>query len=108
MKKIITALALSVAMISPSMAAMTPTEKDDFCDAVKGLAEATMKNRLSGVDVADQMKAANNLSGSSRILAREMVVKAYSGYGYKTDEYKKSAVTDFGATYYLDCMRHSK
>ena len=95
-------------MINPAMAAMTAAEKDDFCDAVKGLAEATMKNRLSGVDVADQMRAANNLSGGSRTLAREMVVKAYSGYGYKTDEYKESAVKDFGADYYIECMTYAK
>lgn len=107
MKKIFLVAILMLAA-NTSQAAMTASEKDDFCIAVKGLAEATMKNRLSGVDVADSMRVANNSSSGTRTLAREMTIKAYSSYGYKTDEYRESAIKDFGAEYYIECMTYAK
>lgn len=103
MKKIITALALSVAMISPSMAATD----HDTCVGVSELAEQVMKSRLNGVKITDAMEVANG-AGAMKSLMTEIVSNAYKTYGYKTDEYQDSTIKDFGATYYLDCMKHSK
>lgn len=63
--------------------------------------------RLSGVKITDAMGLANN-AGEMKPLVTEIVSNAYKSYGYKTEEYQDSAIKDFGATYYLDCMKHSE
>lgn len=79
----------------------------ETCVSVSELAETVMSSRLNGVKIVDAMEVANG-AGAMKSLMTEIVSNAYKTYGYKTDEYKESTVKDFGATYYLDCMKHSK
>lgn len=107
MNKLIAVLLLT-GLASTSQAARTDSEKSELCRVVKELAEVTMDNRLSGVDVVESMRIANSASSDERALVREIVIKAYSSPNYKTDEYKESAIKDFGTEYYLDCIKHAK
>ena len=107
MKKILTALLL-ITLASTSQAARTDSEKNKLCSVVKELAEVTMDSRLSGVDIVKAMEIANNAGSGERALVREITIKAYSSPNYKTDEYKASAIKDFGTEYYLDCIKHAK
>jgi acid phosphatase family membrane protein YuiD len=102
MKKLLTGLLLSAALISPAMA----VTKEDCAD-VSGLAESIMSARLAGISIVDSMGIANT-SGDMEELVTEMVKNAYSEYAYKTEEYKESAIKDFGAKYYLDCLGYIK
>ncbi len=102
MKKIFAAILL-MAVVSTSQAATD----HKTCAGISELAEQIMKNRLDGVRITDAMGLANN-AGEMKSLVTEIVSNAYKSYGYKTEEYKDSAIKDFGATYYLDCMKHSK
>ena len=99
MKKIITALALSVAMISPAMA-----DRAEFCKAATYMAEAIMNNRQSGVSVIDMMEIANN-SQSNKKLLTSLITEAYAEPLYQTDEYKQKAATEFAAQQYLMCLK---
>lgn len=102
MKKIILA-ALLVTTASTSQAATD----HETCVGVSELAETVMSARLSGVRITDAMEVAQG-AGAMKSLMTEIVSNAYKTYGYKTDEYQASTIKDFGATYYLDCMKHSK
>lgn len=107
MNKLIAVLLLT-GLASTSQAARTDSEKSELCRVVKELAEVTMDSRLSGVDITKAMEIANNAGSGERQLLREIVIKAYSSPSYKTDEYKASAIKDFGTEYYLDCVKYAK
>ena len=102
MKKVLVGLVL-IAVSGATQAA----PDHETCVSVSELAETVMKNRLNGVRITDAMEVANN-AGGMKTLMTEIVSNAYKTYGYKTGEYQDSTIKDFGATYYLDCMKHAK
>lgn len=102
MKKII----LAVLLVTAATTSQAATDHKT-CVGVSELAEQVMKSRLNGVKITDAMEVANG-AGAMKSLMTEIVSNAYKTYGYKTDEHQDSTIKDFGATYYLDCMKHAK
>lgn len=100
MNKLIAVLALTVAMINPAMAAT----KHETCTHISDLAEKVMEARLNDVKITHMMEVASD-SGPIEQIMSDMVIIAYEPYGYKTDDYKSSAIRDFGAQYYIDCIK---
>ena len=101
MKKLIAVLLLT-GLASTSQAA-TKGEKSQYCIEVKDTASLIMQSRLLGVDVVDMM----GIAGSDPVLIA-MTNDAYSSFSYSTDEYQKKAIREFGAKYYIDCMKRAK
>ncbi|WP_201555790.1 hypothetical protein [Psychrobacter sp. 72-O-c] len=99
MKKVLLGLALSLGITTPSLAA----DKAEFCVDVKGLAEIIMESRLVGVDVVNLMKVA----GEDK-MQQAMVRDAFSKPSYQTPEHQADATREFGAKYYLDCLKRAK
>lgn len=102
MKKIITALALSVVMISPAMAVDKET-----CAVVKELAQSVMSARQVGVDVSDMMAITTDNPKMNK-LQQGLVIDAFSFPAYSTDEYREKEVREFGARHYLNCIKSTK
>lgn len=102
MKRIITALALTAAMISPAMAVDKET-----CLAVKGLAEAVMSARQAGVDVSDMM-ATTTENPKMNKLQQGLIVDAFSFPAYSTKDFREKEVREFGARHYLNCLKSTK
>ena len=100
MKKIITALALSIAMISPAVAADEAT-----CRMVKDLAESNMKVRQAGIDIIKVLELTDGKSGKLIELDRKLVIDAYKEIAYSTPEYQEKAVREFGTKHYLNCIK---
>jgi len=106
MIKVLIGLLLSLALVSPSFAAdKEPDITGQYCSGVMGLSEMMMTARLSGVSVVDMMDLAN--SSHSPTLSREMVQEAFAEPLYSTEEYIEDAIREFGAKYYLDCMKNA-
>ena len=99
MKKVIAAILL-MAVASTSQA----ETKHETCTHISNLAEKVMEARLNGVKITHMMQVASE-SGPIEQIMTDMVVIAYQSYSYKTDDYKLSAIRDFGAQYYIDCIK---
>ena len=100
MKRIITALALTAAMISPAMATDEAT-----CRMVKELAESNMKVRQAGVDIVKVLELTDGQSGKLVELDRKLTIDAYNEIAYSTPEYQEKAVREFGTKHYLNCIK---
>lgn len=101
MKKLLTG-ALLLALSIPSYA---DADVYSFCEAVMEAAEATMRGHLSGVSPVEAIELANQAPVEIQTQLREMIVRAYSSPRYSTDEYKISAINEFAADYYIDCIK---
>lgn len=99
MKKVIAAILL-MAVASTSQA----ETKHETCTHISDLAEKVMEARLNDVKITHMMEVASE-SGPIEQIMSDMVIIAYESYGYKTDDYKSSAIRDFGAQYYIDCIK---
>ena len=98
MKKILAAILLMMA------ASTSQAETDhETCTHISDLAEKVMEARLNDVKITHMMEVASE-SGPIEQIMSDMVIIAYESYGYKTDDYKLSAIRDFGAEYYIDCI----
>lgn len=100
MKHIITALALTAAMISPAIAADEAT-----CRMVKDLAESNMQVRQAGVDIVKVLALTDGKSGKLVELDRKLTIDAYNEIAYSTPEYQEKAVREFGTKHYLNCIK---
>lgn len=99
MKKILAAILLMMA------ASTSQAETDhETCTHISDLAEKVMEARLNDVKITHMMEVASE-SGPIEQIMSDMVIIAYESYGYKTDDYKSSAIRDFGAQYYIDCIK---
>lgn len=104
MKKIFIA-ALMIAAASTSNAA-TKAETKAYCNGVSALAEAIMSARLAGAKPSDMFEIADK--GDDSKMSRALTVAAFEEYAYQTEDHKQRAIHEFGAKYYLDCMKKAK
>ena len=94
--KILTAIMVLAFFAIPSGAqAFQPT-----CEQLSSLAGVVMTGRQDGVAMSDYMAESKDFPASQAI-----VVAAYKVPRYSTDEYKKSAVSDFENEWYLACYK---
>ncbi len=100
MKKIILAVLLMTAA-STSQAATD----HETCVAVQGIAKAVMKNRQTGVGIDSVMGIANN-AGKLKPLITDIVITAYDSPKFSTSDYQEEAITEFGNSYYIDCIKN--
>lgn len=100
MKVIIKALAISVAITSPVMAA-----SEETCRTAKEIAESVMSARQSGVDIVQMMDIANKTEGPLGNLTKKMTIDAYSFPQFSTDEYRKKGIAEFGTRHYINCIK---
>ena len=100
-------LLLSGLFMSGANAAKTNSVKNDFCESVMEAAAATMRGHLAGVSPVEAIELADKTPNNIKVILREMIVRAYSSPRYSTNEYKLSAINEFAADYYIDCIKHS-
>lgn len=97
MKKFLTVVL--VALMAVTAQAEAKTIDAETCEAVSTLAEAVMQARQYGVSAAEMVESARNDE-----LIIELIIDAHREPAYGSELYRKQAVTEFGAKYYLVCL----
>ena len=108
MKKIVRAF-LGILLLSmffgcqPAKAASTIP-----CDEIASLAEAIMAARQAGVPMREMYKAADAHGDDSEFfksMVKSLVKQSFTVPRYSTEGFKKTAITDFGSTVFMECIR---
>lgn len=94
----IVAAAAFIVIAASSKAVKAETVDAEYCEQIASLAETVMKARQAELDVVGMMKQAK---GSK--LFTILVKSAYKEPGYSTEEFKKNAISEFKAHWYLVC-----
>ncbi len=90
-----------------------PNNKIDssICKSVLTLAENTMSNRQNEVPIAKSLEIAEGISDGTAAndavseVSKQIVIDAYKQPYFSTDEYKQTAIREFGSQQYLACVK---
>ena len=77
----------------------------DMCTLLSLLAEKVMENRQDGVPMRKQMEKVNKADESIVDILTEFVTEAYDVSQYGSDEYQRRAITEFGNSALLTCLK---
>lgn len=103
-------LAAALGLLATPMPALAgdglrSANKGEYCTAVASLAETIMRQRQVGVSIVEALRPAADDSPTLRDLRTTIVGDAYAEPAYRTEPMQARAITDFGAMFYVGCMK---
>lgn len=76
-----------------------------FCKDFERAAEKIMTARQDGMAMSEMMEAASEMEEAYSDIAKTMVVEAYSKPLYRTEDFKRRAISEFANDSYLVCIK---
>lgn len=80
-------------------------QNDDKCRPLATLAEGIMSVRQSGLSMVKAMEETDKQAKGDREFFKAIIVTAYTEPSYDSEEGQAKASIEFGAKYYLTCLR---
>lgn len=83
---------------------------EDFCEQAGDLAQLVMTKRQNGAAMQDVMKviAPEEKDSPNGKFTKAVIIAAYERPRYNGEEMKKSSITDFQNSFYLECIKSVK
>ena len=103
MKTMITAIAISMTLLTTSVQA--DSRKEELCEAISSFANTVMASRQDGVSI-QRMLATVNGSDTIHRLMKKIIVNAYESPAYSTSSVKQKSITEFENKWTVYCIKH--
>ena len=94
-----------VILVAAVSAQVNAGEWEEMCDSLATAAGTTMDARQAGVPADKLFELADSFDGEVQVLLRGIIIKAFDTPRFKTEEYRREAITEFKNKTLVDCLK---